>query len=58
MNNSSFCDYHHGWQMSALVRIVERISGPSLGFYACAPCRSVKDLTPLAEVEKTAQAAK
>jgi hypothetical protein len=58
MNNSSFCDYHQGWQMSALVRIEERISGPSLGYYACAPCRFVKGLTPLTQVEETAQATK
>lgn len=58
MNNPSFCDYHNGWQRSVLVHIEERQSGASPGFYACAPCRSLKGLKPLAKVEETAQAAR
>jgi hypothetical protein len=58
MNNPSFCDYHRGWQASVLVKIEERQSAASAGFYACAPCRAVKGLTPLVELEETAQAAK
>ena len=58
MNNPSWCDYHKGYQASKLVQIEERNSGPSFGFYACAPCRSVRGLTPVAEVEEPAQATK
>jgi hypothetical protein len=58
MNNTNWCDYHKGWQTSVLVRIEQRQSGSTPGYYACAPCRTVRGLKPLVEVEDTAQAAK
>jgi hypothetical protein len=40
------------------VALDERPSSCSLGYYACAPCRSVKKLKPLVEESESAKAVK
>jgi hypothetical protein len=58
VNDPTWCDYHKGHQRSVLVSLQERPSSCSLGYYACAPCRTVKKLTPLVEESESAKAVK
>ena len=46
----AWCSWHQGISGTArLVHTVERMSGPTIGLFACADCRTVYRLTPLAD---------
>jgi hypothetical protein len=46
----AYCSWHRAYSATAvLVRIIEQGSGPGVSMYACAPCRKVYRLTPIAD---------
>lgn len=46
----AWCAWHRGMSNTArLVRIIEQSSGPGAGLFACASCREVNDLVPVAD---------
>lgn len=46
----AWCSWHDGFSGTArLVRIVEQGSGPGGGVFACARCRALHGLTPVAD---------
>lgn len=46
----AYCAWHKNFSNTALlVQIIEQSSGPGAGLYACAGCRTIYRLTPLAD---------
>ncbi|MGY5069378.1 hypothetical protein [Streptomyces griseus] len=47
---AGWCHWHKGPSGTAvLVHVIEQNSGPGAAFYACAPCREQRGLTPLSD---------
>lgn len=46
----AYCSWHKGVSKTArLVQIIEQGSGPGAGLFACAGCRTIYRLTPIAD---------
>lgn len=46
----AYCSWHRRYSSTArLVRIIEAGSGPGHGLFACANCRKIYRLTPVAD---------
>lgn len=46
----AYCSWHKGYSdTTRLVKIIEQGSGPGAGLFACADCRKVNRLVPVAD---------